>query len=281
MSCSQTNNLGADNHCTCTYKNCDKGDTLTFIQDLVSVNVENRKVNMIKRISSLFVAFMTALVATGCSILPQGTSSVAPVQTFSAPVPSSVSAPIPTSKATHLAKGWVSYNTSGISIALPEQWKVVNLSKDAIDSTEDKAIKVYSDDWAQAFTSASSNSVEVRLRLWATNQENNSVISVSYIDTGSPNPTNNINDLALRIHDIYDKKAYCHAEAHTSPDFNGMEFLRTNVLTPIQNGNLHQYQNVFILEGKMWLLICSVDEAKWDTYEPIFSAITDTFRIEE
>jgi hypothetical protein len=230
---------------------------------------------------ALIVMIAATLLIAGCFYpvhLPVTAATSTPLNQAETVITPAIT-PAQTEKTAVVPDGWNKYECDSFSLALPERWKAIDVSKEGIDSVIN-LIKGYSDEWAQSIISSTSKDLQKNTRFWAMDPQKSGVgystVSIEFLDFTDMPPSTTEKEIGDSLKAEYEKHGINIISVKNDLDFDNGTPLRMEIKLSNSAAMLHEYQYLFVKEKSGWLMTCTVDNTQWETYEPIFSTIAET-----
>ena len=237
------------------------------------------------------VCFGTTLLACGPSQAEKDSyatevaQSIFATQTAEAPTHTPTftptATPTPTPTLPPVPAGWQGYSSGNFYIALPEGWQVVDVEEEGIEAIL-QFLKTLNTEWAQnAASMFTTEGILDLLKFWAIDSKPAGIgyASINLIYHSQQFPIN-VEDWCAMMPSLYEQMGIELIEVNCDLEINGIEVARLTSRAEVGTIGLQQYQFIFVLEKSRWTLSAGVDETAWAEYEPIFTAIAESFRTE-
>jgi hypothetical protein len=211
--------------------------------------------------------------------------SIYATQTAEAPTPTPTftptATPTPTPTQRPLPDVWQEHSSNNFSISLPENWKIVDVEKESIEAIL-QFLKTFNSEWAQnAASMFTVEGMQDLIKFWAIDPEPAGVGYASTNITYQPYfLPSKAKDLCTIMPSVYERLGVELLDAKCDLEINGVEAARFTIHMEAGPLGIQEYQYIFIQIGGRWTVTTSVDETAWAEYEPIFSTIAESFRIE-
>ena len=202
---------------------------------------------------------------------PTNTPTRTPTPTFT-PTPS----PIP------LPMGWLEYTVSGFHIALPEQWEIIDIDKEGIDTILN-LLRGLNNQWAQSTAAMfSSEAMQEMMKLWAMDTKPAGIgyASVNVAFRSMPFVVES-DDLCVQMASAYQQVGITLLDSECGLEINGLDVGQFEIQIGIGAFAIKQYQYVYVQGRKMWTLTLAVDETQWSKYTSTFVTIAESFRVDQ
>ncbi len=215
---------------------------------------------------------------------PTFTPTPTPTPTFT-PTPEPTAQPISTSKPTPVAlplkEGWLEYATAEFRIALPERWQVVDVGREGIEAIL-ALVKNLNTDWAKNINQMiSAEAMQEALRLWAMDTEPAGVGYATANITHQQQPfAMRIGPLLAQLESAYKQFGIEVVSTESGLEINGLEAGRIVLRATVGPFAVKQNQYLYVRGKDLWMLTLAVDETVWESYEPTFVEIAESFRLE-
>jgi hypothetical protein len=230
-----------------------------------------------RAISTKQAATMTAAAWT-TTPSATNTPTVTPMPTRT-PAPTDTPAPTPSITPLPLPEGWNGYAVGDFFIALPEQWKSVDIDKEGIQSVLD-LLKGFDAKWAQnTATMITADALQDVLKFWAVDTEpaGAGYASVNVIFQSMPFSVIS-DDLCVQMPPAYEQLGIELLDSKCGLEINNLDVARFTTRLPAGSLAVKQYQYIYVQDRSSWSLTLSVDETEWAKYQPVFEMIAESFK---
>ncbi len=180
-----------------------------------------------------------------------------------------------------LKEGWVAYTTAEFTLALPERWQVIDVGREGIEAILD-LVKNLNADWAQSVTQMlSAEAMQEALRLWAMDTQPAGVgYATANISYQQQPFAMRVEPLLIQLENAYKQFGLQVLSTQAGLEINGLEAGRLAVRVTVGPFAIKQYQYLYAQGKDLWILTLAVDETAWESYEPVFTEIAGSFRLE-
>ena len=127
----------------------------------------------------------------------------------------------------------------------------------------------------------SAEAMQEALRMWAMDPEPAGVgfatVNVSHQQQPFSMRTNM---LIIQLETAYEQMGFEVLSSDSGLEINGLDAGRIGVRLAMGPFGIQQYQYIYVRDTDLWIVTLAVDENVWETYEPIFVQIGESFRLD-
>lgn len=244
---------------------------------------------MKQNIGILLLVLLVVPGLVGCSAIlptatPTPTSTLTPTATPTptltptlTPTPEPTSTPTP---AFSLPTGWRDYKTERFALALPEEWKTIDIDKEGIDAVL-TFLKGLGTDWAKNTADLlSAEALQESLKLWAIDSRPAGIGYANANIVYQPLPFEmDIEDLCQQTSSAYVEFGFTLLETECGFKINDVDAARFKIKLPLGAASITQYQYLYSQGRDLWMLTLGVDSSHWSKYQSTFEQIAESFRV--
>jgi hypothetical protein len=137
-------------------------------------------------------------------------------------------------------------------------------------------------EWAQSISGMiSAEAMQEALRMWVMDPEPAGVgyatVNISYQQQPFSVRTNM---LIIQLEAAYEQMGIEVVSSESGLEINGLDAGRIGIRLMMGPFGIQQYQYLYVLDTDLWIVTMAVDENEWETYEPIFVQIAESFRLD-
>jgi hypothetical protein len=226
-------------------------------------------------------AISADIFATQTAQAPTATHTPSPTPPLptDTPEPTATSTPEvqPTPTLPPSVGGWRTYVLESFSIALPEDWRAVDISKQGLAAVEE-IVAALDPEMHEQFAGLMTTDILINLiTFWAVNPDAENISQAILAKMGMPTMIE-ADDLLEQMAATTEEMGIPIVGQTYNLEINGMDVARLATDAETEFYTLRQFQYIYVAENDVWFLSLSAQRDKWDDSRETLIEIAESFQ---
>jgi len=177
-----------------------------------------------------------------------------------------------------VAGGFQDFITTDITISLPDDWITIDMDKEGMDAIMTLLEDVDPDLAANISAMVSAEEMQEMGEFWAMDETGLATANLM-VQTLPYNVGTDI--FCEMMPEAYKEMGMVVSESQCGLTINQLDSAWFLVEIRVGTVSMKQYQYMYIRESDMWILTLGTEASGWDTYQPTFVTIAESFRVND